>query len=202
MCKKLFVLALMISLCMLTACGKSYLHDREMDIYEKLHRYYGEMEQYSATLELTVYSNKTQNTYIAHQKATDERLFMQISSCNSDLTVTTREQDGKVTTQFEGSDYTACLPVGTDSGILFLNRFFEAYYTSEDTALMVNGPTAGSVTRLETALPHANPQIACAVLTVDNNTLAPVSIALSDALGNTVITGVYTDFTYNDTSDF
>ena len=202
MCKKRSVLALMISLCMLTACGKNYLHDSEMDIYEKLHRYYGEMECYSAVLELTVYSNKTQNTYIARQKATDDRLYMEITSCSNGLTVTTLEQDGKVTTQFKGSHYTPTLPVGTHSGFLFVNRFFRAYYGSEDTSLAVNGSEAGNVTRLETALPYANPQLARAVLTVDNDTLAPVSILLTDALGNTVMTGVYTDFTYNDTSDF
>ena len=202
MCKKFWILTLMISICMMTACAKPYLHDRHMDIYEKLHRYYGEMKSYSATVHITAYSNKTQNTYTAFQKAAEPgRSYAKMLLPDSALCVTTVEKNGMVKTFSEGTDYAVTLPSSAHTGLLFVNRFFQKYYASESTVLTVSGGTKGNVTVLETELSENNPRICSARLSVDNQTLAPVEIVLIDQLGNAVLKGEFSDFIYNDTFD-
>lgn len=200
MCKKVTLLALMISICMLSACRPSYLHDEDMDIYEKIHRYYNEMESYSSDLTITAYSNKTENTYHAVQKSTGhDKFYMQITSDQKDFSVTTVENSGIVKTTTDGSAFSVTMPTREGTGLLFVNRFFAKYYASEDTVLLVNGRENGSVTVLETALSENNPRFATATLTVDNQTLAPVRIELADRNGNTILKGEFSHFIYNDT---
>ena len=199
MCKKLFVLALMISLCMLSACGRSYINDRDMDIYEKIHRYYSEMESYSADLKVTAYSNKTENTYTATQKTVGNDKFHVTFRSDNGILVTTVVNGDKTKTLTDESDYSITVPTKDDAGFLFVNRFFSRYYASEDTALFVGSRTQGNVTVLETELSENNPRFSRAKLTVDNKTLTPVKIELTDPGGNPVITGEFTAFRYNDT---
>lgn len=202
MCKKAKFLALMISICMLSACGQSYLHDSDMDIYEKIHRYYSEMESYSSTLTITAYSNKTENTYHAEQKALgNDKFYMKIRADQGDLSITTVENGGKVKTATDGSDFSVTVPSHEGTGLLFVNRFFAKYYASEDTVLAVNGGENGHVTVLETALSENNPRFAQAKLTVDNKTLSPIRIEVTDRKGSTILKGEFSDFIYNATVD-
>ena len=202
MCKKTKFLALMISICMLSACGHGYLHDRNMDVYEKIHRYYNEMESYSSDLTITAYSNKTKNTYHAEQKALgNDKFYMKIAADQGDLSITTVENGGKVTTTTDGSEFSVTVPTHEGTGLLFVNRFFAKYYASEDTVLSVNGGRNGSVTVLETALSESNPRFAKAKLTVDSKTLAPLRIELADRNGDAILKGEFSHFIYNDSVD-
>ncbi len=200
MCKKRIVLALMISFGVLCACGRSYISDRDMDIYEKLHKYYNEMESFCATLEITAYSNKTENTYVAEQKVICPDLyFMKIGDKSGSFSVTTIQNGETVKTAVDGSDYALTVPGQDSTGMLFVNRFFERYYASEDTVLSVSSTKEGRVTVLETVLPENHPKMSKARLTVDNETLAPIEIVLTDEEGAVVLKGTFLDFTYNDT---
>lgn len=202
MCKGTRLLALMISICTLCACSRSYLSDRDMDIYEKIHRYYSEMESYSATVHITAYSNKTKHSYVAEQKVLgQDKCYTKISSEQEDLTVTTIENNGKVKTTTQGSNYSVTVPSHEGTGLLFINRFFAKYYASENTSLSVNGGTKGTATILETELSEDNPYFAQAKLSIDNKTLAPIRLEITDMGGKTVLEGEFTDFRYNDTID-
>ncbi len=203
MCKKLFVLTLMISACLFSACGKqSYLNDRDMDIYEKIHRYYSEMESYSATMTLKAYSNKTENVYTAEQKTKGNRFYTKITSPAANFSVITVTDGDKTGTRTEGSDYTLTVPSADHTGMMFVNRFFTAYYASEQTAVTVSSNLSGSAAVvLETELSENNPRLSHAQLTLDSKSLAPLVLEITDATGKTVLQGTFSDFRYNDTID-
>lgn len=202
MCKRalLVFLALMTSVCTLTACdGNRRLGDRDMDIYEKIHNYYSKMERYSACLKFTVYSNKTENVYIAEQKSMgNDKFYTKVTGSDSALSVTTITNGEKTKTLTEGSDYTLTVPSADTTGLLFVNRFFAAYYSSEETALMVNGAGRGNVTVLETELSPKQANCAKATLTVNNKTLAPETLTIYDMGGKEVLKGEFSEFSYND----
>ena len=199
MCKKLLILTLMINLCMLTACNRSYINDHDMDIYEKIHRYYSEMESYSASLTVTAHSNKTENTYTATQKTSgSDKYYIRFSDDNG-LSVTTVTNGDKTKTLTNGSGYSITVPTQEDAGFLFLNRFFSKYYASEDTTLLVSGKAQGNVTLLETELSENNPRFSRAKLTVDNKTLKPLKMEITNLRDDPVLTGEFTEFIYNDT---
>ncbi|MBQ4087428.1 MAG: hypothetical protein IJC78_04195 [Clostridia bacterium] len=200
MCKKLMILALMITCSMLTACSDFTISD--MDVYERIHRYYSKMESYSATVHITAYSNKTQNEYIVYQKSVSpDRFYAKMSSPGMGLSVTAIEKNGLVKTFSEGSDSSVTLPSAEHTGLLFVNRFFAKYYASEHTVLTVSGKTDSAQTVLETELYENNPQVSRARLSVDNKTLAPTELLLTDSNGNPVLKGEFTEFCYNDTID-
>ena len=202
MCKKILFLTLMITGTLLTACSRLYLHDKHMDVYEKLHRYYGEMKSYSATVHITAFSNKTQNEYTAYQKViAPNQFYVKMTSSDTKLSVTAIEQNGMVKTFSEGSDCSVTLPSAEHTGLLFVNRFFAKYYASEQTAISVSGGTDEHVTILETELYENTPRIFQARLTIDNKTLAPIELLLTDSAGKPVLKGEFKEFQYNDTID-
>lgn len=203
MCKKWLILTLMISTCLISACGKqSYLNDRDMDIYEKIHRYYSEMESYSATLTLTAYSNKTENVYTAEQKTKGNRFYTKITRPGTDFSVTTVTDGDETRTFTEGSDYALTVPSAEHAGMMFVSRFFSAYYASEQTTLSVSSTLSdGARTVLETELSENNPRLSHARLTLDSQTLAPLVLEITDTAGKTVLQGAFSDFRYNDSID-
>ena len=200
MCKKLvlIVLTLMISLSA-HGCAVGYFSDRDMDIYEKIHKHYSNMNGYSAVFEFDVFSNKTERHYIANQKTlSPDKFYTKVKSENSGLSVTTITNGKKTKTLTEGSDYFVTVPTAEHLGLLFVNRFFSTYYGSEETALTVSRVKDGKVTVLETDLSALDTVYQTATLSIDNKTLAPVELTLKDEEGNTLLRGTYKDFKYND----
>ncbi len=201
MCKKMTILlALMISIFAFSGCSISEkLADRDADIYEKIHHHYSKMERYSATLSFTMYSNKTQNQYKAEQKAIgNDKFYTKITSDKSALCVTTITNGPNTKTWMEGGDYTLTVPSVEASGLMFVNRFFADYYSSEETALAVGSVANGNVTLLETELPHNPSGFSKASLTVHNETLMPKTLTIYDFGGKEVLKGEFTEFIYND----
>ncbi len=202
MCRKTgtVLLALMISLVALSACRPIRgMTNRDMDIYERIHCYYNEMERYSATVRFTVYSNKTENTYIAEQKSAGaDKCYAKTVPENGGPCVTTITNGETTKTLAEGSDYTLTAPSAETMGLLFVNRFFSDYYASEETSLAVNGTARGNSTVLETEYTPKRANCAYLSLTVNNKTLAPETLTVHDMGGNVVLKAEYTDFRYND----
>ena len=201
MCKRIFVLlALMTTVCTISACSvRGGFGDRDMDIYEKIHRYYSEMERYSAKLTFTVFSNKTENQYMAEQKSIgNDKFYTTITNGDRALSVTTITNGEKTKTLTEGSDYSLTVPSAEVTGLLFVNRFFTAYYSSEETVLTAGGAAKGNVTVLETELSLNRTNFAKMTLTVDNKTLAPKTLTVYDLGGKEVLKGEFSEFIYND----
>ncbi len=201
MCKKLLCfLTLMTSVFLFSACSSfGSLSDSDMNIYEKIHSYYNKMESYSANLEFTVYSNKTENQYKATEKALgNDRFYIKTTSSESDLSVTTISNGDKTKTVTEGSDYSVTLPSKDALYLLFVNTFFKTYYASEETVLTVNKASEGNVTILETSLSPISKNAAKILLSINNDTLAPEEITVYNISGNPWIKGKFSNFKYND----
>ena len=190
----------MTSVFFFSACSPlGSLSDSDMNIYEKIHSYYNKMECYSANLEFTVYSNKTENKYVASEKALgNDKFYMKTTSPKSDLSVTTISNGKKTKTLTEGSDYSVTLPSNDALCLLFVNTFFKTYYSSEETVLTVNKASEGNVTILETTLSPISKNAAKIQLSINNDTLAPEEITVYNIGGNPWIKGKFSDFKYND----
>lgn len=200
MCKKLCLVFLTLMISFSThGCTIKHFSDRDMDIYEKIHRHYSKMEGYSAVFAFEVISNKTEKQYVARQKTlSPDKFYTKVKSENSGLTVTTITNGEKTKTLTEGSDYFVTVPTAEHLGLLFVNRFFSAYYGSEETALIVNHAGTGNVTVLTTDLSALDTVYQTATLTIDNKTLSPVELTLKDEAGTPLLHGTYKDFQYND----
>lgn len=201
MCKRLIaLLTLMTSVCLIFACTPlKGLSNSDMDIYEKIHSHYSNLKSYSAYLKFTVYSNKTENEYVSHQKALgSSKLFCKTKPENDSFKVTT-VTDGKNTkTVTDSSSYMAAMPASNAVNYLFVNTFFKLYYSSEDTVLSVNSSKEGNVTVLKTAVLPKSKNVASVSLSIDNKTLEPKEITIYGIDGNAQIKGTFYDFKYND----
>ena len=78
MCKRLTIILLTLTISLsICSCGFS---DRDMDIYEKIHNRYNKLASYTADLDLTVFSNKTENRYFLSQKTQDpDKFFVRVT---------------------------------------------------------------------------------------------------------------------------
>ncbi len=201
MCKRLLCfLTLMTSVFLFSACSPlGSLSDNDMNIYEKIHSYYSKMECYSARIDFTVYSNKTENEYQAIEKAMgNDKFYIKTKAPESSLSVTTISNGEKTKTVTEGSDYSVTLPSCDAQGLLFINSFFKTYYASEETVHTVSDSQNGNVTILETTLSPLSKNATKISLSINNESLAPEEITVYNLSGNPWIKGKFSEFKYND----
>ena len=200
MCKKVTaLLTLMITLLSLSGCKSQSFGDSNMDIYEKIHAYYSNMDRYSANVAFTCYSNKTENHYTAAQKAMgNDKHWIRVQTPAENFSVTTVTNKDKTKTLADGSSYTVTVPTSDVTNFLFVDQFFSRYYASEDTCLSVTGGAEGNVTLLETPLFPVNNKDAKITLSIDNKTLAPVSLTVYSHGGTVTLSATFSDFKYND----
>lgn len=201
MCKKFttIILTLMTSVFAFSACGGNFLSDSDMDIYEKIHAYYGNMNCYSANVSFSCYSNKTENTYVAEQKAKDsDKFHLKVTLPDSDMSVTTITNGQSTKTLTDGTGYSVTVPSAETSNLLFINNFFKTYYSSEDTYLAVGNTAKGNETLLETAVFPQKTTAAKMSLSVNNKTLAPLCLTVYDMGGNVTMRATFSEFSYND----
>lgn len=201
MCKKLtsLILTLMISLSV-CACGAS---DSDMDIYEKIHKTYSHLESYSADLDLTVFSNKTENRYFVSQKTKEpDRFYTLVTDDKGTFSVTTVTNGDKTSTSAEGFDYTITVPSEEYLSLLFVNNFLRAYYASEDTSVTVDSSlTKGDNTVLTVAVNENDLSISEVSMAFDNKTLAPSTVTVYGEGGKTLATAKYENFKFDDKID-
>ncbi len=201
MCKKLtcIILTLMISLSV-CACGFS---DKDMDIYEKIHKKYLKMETYSADLDMTVFSNKTQNRYFVSQKTCEPDKFCTLVTDPDGIFSVATITNGAVTkVTTDSSDYAITVPSNEYLDLLFINNFLKAYYASEATSLNVDTSLVkGNKTTLsvETNIPDST--IKKVSLSFDNETLAPDTISVFGENDTLLVNAKYENFKFNDNID-
>ncbi len=200
MCRKVFVLflALMISLSV-SAC--SGISDSDMDIYEKIHKHYNKMESYTADVDVTVYSNKTENRYFVAQKVkSPDMYYTHITDEKATFGVTTVSKGGKIKTVADGSEYTMTVPDDESLGVLYVNNFFKAYYASEETSLSVQKTLKSKKTVLSVEVFDEDSAIRKVNLAIDNKTLAPVSVSVYGD-EDLLLKGTFENFRYNEKID-
>ena len=201
MCKKLalLILTLMISLSV-CACGIS---DKDMDIYEKIHKNYLKMESYSADIDMTVFSNKTQNRYFVSQKTENpDKFYSRVTDPDGLFSVTTATKSGTTKVTADGSDYAITIPADDCMSFLFVNNFLSAYYGSESTFLSVDStPAKNSKTTLIVDIDEPDSAILRVSMTFDNETCAPLNATVYGKNEQTLVSAVYENFKFNDKID-
>lgn len=198
MCKKLFLifLTLMISLSV-CSCGFS---DSDMDIYEKIHKRYNKLESYTADLDLTVFSNKTENRYFLSQKTQDpDKFFTRVTDEKGTFSLTTVTNNGTTKVSADGSEYSMTVPCEDYMSLLFVNNFLRAYFASEETSLSVdNSLTKSDKTLMEVAVSFEDLNLSKVSLSFDNKTLLPDTITVYNRDSKAIAKGKYENFILND----
>ncbi len=203
MCKKALILflTLMITLSA-SGCSRPF-SDNDMDIYEKIHKYYSKMESYSADLDFTVFSNKTENRYFVSQKAVSpDKFFTRVTDKDGTFSVTTITNGNYTKTTADGSEYSLTIPNEEYVSLLFVNNFFGAYYSSEDTLISVNSKINESEKMvLDVFLPENDLCINKVSMSIDNKTLSPNTLTVYDKNDKKLIFAKYENFKYNEKID-
>lgn len=182
------------------ACGFS---DKDMDIYEKIHKKYLKMESYSADLDMTVFSNKTQNRYFVSQKTSEpDKFYTLVTDPDGLFSVTTITNSAVTKVTTDGSDYAITVPSNEYLDLLFVNNFLKAYYASEATSLTVDASFIDSdKTTLSVETNYTDSSIKKVSLTFDNESLAPEAISVFGENDTLLSIAKYENFKFNDNID-
>jgi len=203
MCKKFFslFLTLMISLS-IVGCSHPF-SDRDMDIYEKIHKHYNKLESFTSDLDLTVFSNKTENRYFVNQKfQTPDKYFTRVTDENGTFSVTTITNKDKTKTSADGSEYSLTIPSDEYVSLLFINNFFKAYYLCKETSISVDSSlTKSDKTVLGVEIFDDDLAVKTISLSIDNKTLSPYSITAYDTNEKKLFTGKFDNFKFNEKID-
>ncbi len=199
MCSLFLALMISLSVC---GCSRSF-SDSNMDIYEKIHKYYSKMESYSADLEFTVFSNKTENRYFVSQKSVEpNKFYTRVTDNDATFSVTTVTNGEHTKTTADGSEYALTIPNQEYISLLFVNNFFRAYYSSETTSVSVdNSIVKSDKTVLDVFVSENELSIEKISMQIDNKTFAPHTITVYDASGKKLIFAKYENFKYNEKID-
>ena len=184
----------------MSVCGCSYsFSDRDMHIYEKIHKNYNNLKSYSADIDLTVYSNKTESRYFVSQKfSSPDKYFSRTTDEDASFSVTTITNGDITKTSADGLSYSLTIPSEDFLNLLFVNNFFKAYYSSEETFLSVNSSLKnGKKTVLEVAVHDKNSYIRRASLSIDNGRLTPKEFSAYDEEGTKILSAEFLNFSEN-----
>lgn len=190
------ILALMI----ITGCtsGK-VLEDRDADVYRRIHEKFSRMTAYSATVRLTVKSNKTENTYVMRQQVKEPQMArVDIEEPAALQGLTTVYRDDRVMVRGFADEPPLSLPAAEQLNDIFVSHFFALYYQSEDTSVSVSaGGEPDSTLLLETAaIPESSGRYKI-TMRLDSAKLEPRVITVYDVGGNIRLTAEFSDFCYN-----
>ena len=179
----------------LGACKKTDGHNDYREIYER----YNKMTSYSATAEVTVRNERTENSYVARQ------LFLAPDKFLNEV-ITPKEIEGSGFV-FRAGELALKSGTGQDIeiydvpllnvGVLSVNSFFESYYKSEETAVLTSGGAFEESTILECFLSSKNKNRFRQRLWVDNKTYLPLKMETYDIENNPVVTVVFREFDRN-----
>lgn len=194
-CKYLIaILTLMITLC---SCGTK---ENSTDYYTKIFEKYKNMKSYRCKVELTVTSNKTTSFYtMKHCYLEPDKYRVELEAPDGMKGLTTIYNGPDIITvapdiqkKFEITDYNA-----QTKDYLFLPNFFENYYKSEQTSVMVDNHDEGEYTVLRADIPGNNIYRCSQAVWFDNLTLLPVKTEIYDLKNEPVIIARFSEFEMN-----
>lgn len=191
----------MISLSV-AGCNRSF-SDRDMDIYEKIHKHYNKLESFSSDIDLTVFSNKTENRYFVSQKFKNpDKYFTRVTDGDATFSVTTITNCDKTKTFADGSEYSLIIPSEEYVNLLFVNNFLKAYYMSKETFISVDTSlTKSDKTILDINLSENDMSIKSVSLSIDNKTLSPYTLTAYGTDDKKLFIATFDNFNYNDNID-
>ncbi len=168
--------------------------------YEKVNDMLMNLQDYEAIAEIKYISNKNENVYLTRQKAkkSGEYKIEVIGPEGVEGTITI--YDGEVVYQYNpknSGEVHMAINDTKERSELFLTSFIENYSQSLESAVAVGNFDEGVVTTLETTIKGDNPYISKEVLTVDNESLKPVTLKILDEKDKERIIITYKEFAYN-----
>ncbi len=193
--KCIAVLSVIVLAMSLGACKKNDGHNDYREIYER----YNKMTSYSATAEVIVRNERTENSYVARQ------LFLAPDSFLNE--VVAPEEIAGSGFVFKGGALALKSGNGSDIiigdvsllnvGVLSVNSFFESYYKSEESAVQTSGGAFDEATILECFLNSKNRNRFRQRLWVDNKTYLPLKLETYDIEDKPVVTVIFREFDRN-----
>ncbi len=200
MCKQLCALALVLTLTILSGCApEKTMSNSEAGVYSRLHKKFSQMESYSATVRLTVKSNKTENVYTMTQKVKlPDQAVMTLTEPQALSGLTTVFSGDAVSVSGPNGAEQISVPASEEPNDLFIHHFFSLFYRSEETAVSVAGtPENDGTILLETvAIPSAAKRYRLTLL-CDIKKLEPRVLTVYDAGGNIRMIAEFSDFSFN-----
>ncbi len=202
-CIVIYIAVLLLMMC--TGCThENFLTDRDADIYQRIHKKFSHMTAYTAKVEVTVYSNKTENTYLINQLMKDSQgAQLMVEKPESVQGTITRYHNGQVTLMNAGQESAVSVPAADAYHDIFIDQFFALYYQSEKTAINVSGggtEGANSLLLETIAVPDASHRHRLTLL-IDAKRLEPQVLTVYDVGGNIQLMAKFVEFEYNPAID-
>ncbi|MBR5236062.1 MAG: hypothetical protein IKW06_01635 [Clostridia bacterium] len=199
----IYIAVMLLMIC--TGCTQQNpLTDRDADIYQRIHKKFSRMTAYTARVEVTVYSNKTENTYLIKELMKDSQgAQLMIEKPESVQGTITRYHNGQVTMMNAGQESAVSVPAAEAYHDIFIDQFFALYYQSEKTAINTSsaGTEGANSLLLETiAVPDASHRHRLTLL-IDATRLEPQVLTVYDVGGNIQLIAKFIEFQYNPSID-
>lgn len=170
------------------------------DVYERLYKAYNNMVSYEAEVEITSYSNHSENVYAAKQYFREpNQMRSEILSPPTVAGVQTiiNGDSVRISQPESGGELLVSGMKNGESDYLFLNTFFERYYQSEKATVGVSNTAEGEMILLETETGLSNPYRAGMRLKVSSKTLNPIQMDILGKDGEVYMTVLYRSFSPN-----
>ena len=202
--KKIMTLPLLICLIlMITACRQvpeTPPIPPDPSTYEKIQARLQEMVTYKAEAVVRYISNKGENEYttIQHVRMTGEYRIEVIGPENVSGNITM--SNGETIYQFN-ENIGAKISLGTtdvkERTKILLTSFLENYLKSDETSAEVVNLEEGEITILEASISGNHQYMSRQTLWIDNKTLNPMRLIVSNSSGQETIVVTYSSFEYN-----
>ena len=196
----IFVLAALMLAVFATGCNRSEETAVDPSTYEKIIQTLSEMQTYRSEATVQYISNKNSNTYRTMQygKISGEYRIEVTSPEHSAGNITVF--DGATISQFNARNSGRIFVLAREDmarSEILVTSFVRNYLESQETSVSVGSFGDGKCTILEVALPGDHPYLATSKLWIDNKTLAPVKLVISDREGGERVIVTYNNFEYN-----
>ena len=175
------------------------------DIHARIYRKYSEIQSFSAVLEVTVTTEKTENTYTVKQYYAAPDKFRE--------DILSPETIAGMTYIFANGTISIFPPVDCDGismeidqtnrNYTFIPEFFERYFNSDYAiiAVSVDDSTDDITTVLEVILDGNNFYRASQKLWICNQTAQPLKLKTFNSNGDVLISAIFIEFNLNDRID-
>ena len=191
-------LVLMI-ICLFTGCGEM----KGYNVYEKVYSTYKNMASYAAEVEVTSYSNNSENKYSLTQyyKSPDKQRSEYTAEVGGSNVTVINGNDGKLITGDTMAEIELDEAAVKEKNYLMLNTFFEIYYSSEETAVTTSGNDNSGNIKLSAETGSSNPYRKKIELIIDSKTIKPVKMTVYDDKNKPSLCIEYVSFELNKNID-
>ncbi len=191
-------LVLMI-ICLFTGCGKM----KGYNVYERVYLTYKNMESFTAEVEVTSYSNNSENKYTLTQyyKSPDKQRSEYSSEIGGSNVTVINGGKGKLVSGETNAEIELDSAALKEKNYLMLSTFFENYFSSEETAVLTSGNEKKGNIRLSAETGSSNPYRKKIELLIDSKTLKPLKMTVYDDKNKPSLCIEYIKFEINKNTD-